>query len=156
VDILAPLVRELNERGYDVRCVDATSEADLGERFEVVFLGDILEHVTDPLGLLRFAGRHTEADGRIIATTPNPFSRKFLRRFRRDGAVVVNLDHVAWITPTMAMELARRAGMELRCYHLVKRMSRVQRALRRIAWRFTPAEFSFPDYIYEFGVDRSA
>ena len=28
VDILKPLVEELNKRGFDVRCVDATSDAD--------------------------------------------------------------------------------------------------------------------------------
>ena len=36
VDILESLVEELRQRGFDVRCVDATSEADLGERFERV------------------------------------------------------------------------------------------------------------------------
>lgn len=45
VDILEPLVEEVRKRGYDVRCVDATSGADLGERFEVVFIGDVIDPV---------------------------------------------------------------------------------------------------------------
>lgn len=150
IDILMPLVEELRQRGFDVRCVDATSDADLGERFERVFIGDVLEHVDNTVALLRFAARHLEAGGRIYASTPNPFSRKFFRRFRRDGTAIVNLDHLCWITPTQAMEIARRAGLALSAYHLIKRFSPARRLLKRLAWRFAPLEYSFPDFVYEF------
>lgn len=150
LDILEPLVLDLQARGYNVRCVDATSEADLGERFDVVFIGDVLEHVNNAVALLAFARRHLVPGGRIYATTPNPFSRKFFRQFRRDGVVVVNLDHLSWITPTMAMELSRRAGVRLAAYHLIKKLSPLNRWLKRLAWKVTPVEYSFPDYLYEF------
>ena len=150
LDVLEPLVKELNARGFNVVCADATSDADLGERFELVFIGDVLEHVNDTIALLRFAARHLAAGGRVFATTPNPFSRKFYRRFRRDGTAIVNLDHLCWITPTQALEIARRAGVELAAYHLVKRYSPAAAALHRLAWRFAPLEWSFPDFVYEF------
>jgi SAM-dependent methyltransferase len=150
VDIIEPLVKELNARGYNVVCADATSDQDLGERFELVFLGDILEHVNDPSRLLRFAGRHLAPQGRVIATTPNPFSRKFYRRFRVDGTPIVNLDHVRWITPTHALEMGRRAGLGLVAYHLVKRFSPAKRILKRLAWKISPLEWSFSDFVYEF------
>lgn len=151
LDILAPLVDELNTRGFNVRCVDATSEIDLGERFDVAFIGDVVEHVNNPVALLAFAGRHLAPGGRLYATTPNPFSRKFYRQFRaNNGALVANLDHVAWITPTLAMELARRAGLTLNAYHLVKQFSPLTRRFKALAWRFEPPEYSFPDYVYEF------
>ena len=150
IDVLAPLVEELKARGFDVRVADATSEQDLGERFELVFLGDVLEHVDSPVRLLRFAARHLAPGGRVYASTPNPFSRKFYRQFRRDGTPVVNLDHVCWVTPTQALELARRAGLALAAYHLVKPLGARQRALRELAWKFLPLEWSCPDYIYEF------
>ena len=151
LDILTSLVEELNTRGFNVRCVDATSDVDLGERFDVAFIGDVVEHVNNPVGLLAFAGRHLAPGGRLYATTPNPFSRKFFRQFRRNnGALVANLDHVAWITPTLAMELARRAGLNLTAYHLVKRFSPLMRRIKSLTWRVTPPEYSFPDYVYEF------
>jgi 2-polyprenyl-3-methyl-5-hydroxy-6-metoxy-1,4-benzoquinol methylase len=151
VDILEPLIKELKARGFNVICADATSDVDLGERFDVAFIGDVLEHVTNPTALLRFAARHLNAGGRVYATTPNPFSRKFYRRFRREGTVMVNLDHVCWITPTQALEIGRRAGSPLLAYHLVKRYNRRALALRRLAWKFAPLEWSFPDFLYEFG-----
>lgn len=150
IDILAPMVEELRRRGFDVRCVDATSSADLGQRFEAVFIGDVLEHVNDPVALLAFAARHLEPGGRIWASTPNPFCRKFLRQFRRRGVIIVNLDHLAWITPTMAMELARRSGLELAGVHLVKPIRGLERLWKRFTWRFfEPVEYSFSNYLYE-------
>jgi len=151
IDILAPLVEELNSRGFNVRCVDATSDVDLGERFDVAFIGDVIEHVDNAARLLKFAARHLAPGGRLYVTTPNPFSRKFVRQFKREGVMVVNLDHVAWITPTMAMELARRADIRLVAYHLVKPFSAFALAMKRlIGWRLEPVEYSFPDYLYEF------
>jgi SAM-dependent methyltransferase len=150
IDILEPLVNELNKRGFDVRCVDATSDADIGDRFEIVFLGDVIEHVDNPVALLRFAGRHLAPDGRILVSTPNPFSRKFYRRFRRHGTPVVNLDHCAWFTPTTALELARRAELALIAYHLPKPFTGIRRLYHHVVWHFEPLEYSFPDYIFEF------
>jgi len=150
LDILAPLVEELRGRGFNVRCVDATSDEDLGERFEIVFAGDVIEHVDNAVALLRFAGRHLAPGGRLYVTTPNAFSRKFYRQFRREGVMVTNLDHVAWISPTMALELGRRAGVRLEAYHLAKPYSGLNRALHEFLWRFTPAEYAFPEFVYEF------
>lgn len=154
IDILEPLVRELNGRGFNVRCVDATSDADLGERFDVVFIGDVMEHVDNPSALLKFAGRHLAPGGRILAATPNPFSRKFVRQFFRQGVVVVNLDHMAWFTPTMAIEIARRIGLDMTAYRLVKPIGGFDLALKRLAWRLdiAPVEYSFPDYLFEFAL----
>jgi len=151
IDIIEPLLDELKQRGLNVRCVDATSDIDLGERFEIIFIGDVMEHVSNPTALLSFAGRHLAAGGRIYASTPNPFSRKFYKHFHREhGVPVGNLDHVAWITPTQAMELARRAGLKMVAYHLTKDFSPITRRLKAFTWRFSPPEYSFPSYIYEF------
>lgn len=156
LDILEPLVGELNARGFNVRCVDATSAIDLGERFDVVFIGDVMEHVDNPSALLRFAGRHLAPGGRIFAATPNPFSRKFVRQFFRQGVIVVNLDHLAWFTPTQAYEIARRIGLEMKAYHLIKPASGLSLALKRLSWRLrvAPIEYSFPDYLFEFALPQ--
>ncbi len=156
LDILEPLVAELNRRGFNVRCVDATSELDLGERFDLVFIGDVMEHVDNPSALLRFAKRHLSAGGRIFAATPNPFSRKFVRQFLRQGVVVVNLDHMAWFTPTMALEISRRAGLRLVAYHLAKPIGGINGVIKKFAWHFgvSPVEYSFPDYLFEFSLPQ--
>lgn len=63
----------------------------------------------------------------------------------------MGIDHVAGITPTMAKELARRAGIQLVAYHLVKPFSAFAVAMKRlIGWRLELVKYSFPDYLYEF------
>lgn len=151
IDILEPLVDELNTRGFNVKCVDATSDIDLNEKFEVIYIGDVIEHVNNPIALLSFAARHLTTDGKIFVSTPNVFSKKFFRRFKKaNGAVVVNLDHVLWITPTQALEIARRAGVKLAAYHLIKKMSPVRKKIKKIVWKLEPPEYTFPNYLYEF------
>lgn len=117
VDIVEDAVRALCARGYDVRFVDATSEIDLGDRFTRVVIGDVIEHVDNPVSLLKFAARHLENDGLVLCTTPNPFFIGHLVRSFRDPPFVANGEHVSWITPTMALELGLRAGLELVAYH---------------------------------------
>ena len=113
VDILPAAVAVLRQRGFDIRCVDATSEVDLGERFARVVLGDVIEHVNDPVQLLLFAARHLDAAGEITVTTPNPFFIGHMLRAIREGTFIANAEHVSWITPTNAIELGLRAGLEL-------------------------------------------
>lgn len=116
VDILEEEIKQLRARSYDVRFVDATSDADLGERFARVVIGDVIEHVDNPVSLLRFAARHLEPGGRILCSTPNPFFIGYIVNSIRDSLFIANADHVYWITPTMALELAQRAGLRLHSY----------------------------------------
>lgn len=109
------LCEHYNAKGFDFRCVDATSNTDLGERFERIFIGDVIEHVNDPVALLTFAKRHLRADGRILLTTPNPFASRFRRHQRTMGTryVMANLEHTRWVSISTMHELAWRAGVEL-------------------------------------------
>lgn len=157
IDILAEMIDQLAKQGYNVRTVDATSDIDLGERFDLIFAGDVIEHVDNAVGLLKFSGRHLAPGGRILMSTPNAFSRKFVRQFRREGVIVVNLDHVAWVTPTMALEIAHRAGLQLTQVHLNKRLSKWKLWLKEnLVWKYEPVEYTFPDYLYEFRAPTNA
>lgn len=152
IDILESLVNDLNNKGYNIRCVDATSEVDLGEKFDVVFIGDVIEHVENPANLLRFAKRHLSNTGKILVATPNPLSRKFVKQFFKNKSVIVNLDHLAWFTPTMALELARRTDLVFSGYHLIKPFSKFKARLYSLLWKWIVPDYSFPDYLYEFKI----
>lgn len=104
-----------NAKGFDFRQVDATSDVDLGERFDRVFAGDVIEHVNDPVALLNFAKRHLKPGGRMLLTTPNPFAPRFRqhRAQRHTRYVMANLEHTRWISISNMHELAWRAGLQL-------------------------------------------
>lgn len=117
IDIVEKAVLDLQQKGYDVRLVDATSEVDIGERFERVVLGDVIEHVDNPVALLRFAARHLAPGGLIVCTTPNPLYIGNFLEIIRNGILIANAEHISWITPSNAMELASRAGLSLTRLH---------------------------------------
>jgi len=149
IEINAELCEHYNQKGYRFKCIDATSEIDLGERFDRVFMGDVIEHVNNPVALLQFAKRHLVAGGRILLTTPNPYyfagigtrSRKKNRPF-----FIANFEHTCWITPTNANELARRSGLQFtRIYfpqgslkkRLLEALGLIENAHKEFMYEFT-------------------
>lgn len=147
IDILDDILEELKRRGYNVRKADATSEEDLGERFDVVFIGDVLEHVSRPVDLLLFAKRHLLPNGKILVTTPNPFYFYLFFEVIRNGLAMANLDHVSYVTPTLALELGRRAGLDLSRFIFFKGSNRRWKYLVK---QIAPLEIISPMHYYEF------
>jgi len=148
IDILDDLVTSLSAKGFNIRCVDALSDTDLGERFDRVICGDVIEHVDNPNRLLRFAKRHLKTGGSIFVSTPNPYSLRVIREVLTKGTFVANFDHVAWYTPSVMNEVAERAELSLRAYYVfVGSPDPIKNALKRIF----PAEMQPLTIIYELG-----
>jgi SAM-dependent methyltransferase len=68
----AEQIGPLRELGYDIRQGDAEG-FDLGERFDVVMAGELIEHLSNPGLFLDCAKRHLRPDGTLLLTTPNRF-----------------------------------------------------------------------------------
>ena len=64
-----------------------------GHKFDVIFLGNVLEHVLDPAALVDQLKNLLEKDGLLVITVPNDFSD--LQRFLLDKSEV---DEEYWIT----------------------------------------------------------
>jgi len=115
VDILEEYAAALNKEGFDIRVCDATSDETIGEQFDVVVIGDVIEHVSDTVKLVKFAIRHLNDHGEVIIKTPNPYYTGSIKKNLREMPFV-NLEHLSWITPTMMLEIARRANCKLSKY----------------------------------------
>lgn len=162
VEINPELCKHYNAKGFDFRCADATSDADLGERFDRVFMGDVIEHVNDPAALLLFAKRHLRPDGKMLLTTPNPFAPRFRRhRSQRNTLyVMANLEHTRWVSISNMHELALRTGLEMTALHwpLLKKPKKSQAAARaaimgkRLMLKFLPLEDVFTEYAFELAI----
>ncbi|TCP29372.1 class I SAM-dependent methyltransferase [Sphingomonas sp. BK235] len=113
VDINAPAVEAMRQLGYDVVLADATGDTDIGKRFDCVIIGDVIEHVSDLEGLLRFADRHLTPDGILVISTPNPFFVRHVTRAWFSRPMIANFEHVSWVTESNIIELVRRTGMSL-------------------------------------------
>lgn len=150
VDIVEDAVHAMQHHGYNVRVCDITSD-DVGEKFDLMVVGEVIEHLGSPEGLFQAANRVLVPSGRIVLTTPNPyFIRHVLNAFR--GRLDVNVDHVTWFTPHGIAELAERCGLSLVSYRGVlfddsrSWLRRVQMAIGKRL--LLPDSLSYT-YIYE-------
>jgi len=168
-EIMPELVEHYRGKGFDFRHVDATSDVDLGDRFDRVFIGDVIEHVNDPIALLRFANRHLKPDGRILVTTPNPFAPRFRRHRASRGTryVMANLEHTRWVSISNMHEIAWRADLDLvkLRWPLLKKpkVSQIMRSAallgKRLLVSLAPLEEVFVEYAFELaprGDERAA
>lgn len=111
VDILADDVAALRAEGFDVVCHDLT-ESPLDDTFDVIVVGEVIEHLGNPEALLANCRRMLLPGGRLILTTPNPYmlhrAVRGLRSADRESA-----DHVALFGPTHLLALGQRTGLVL-------------------------------------------
>ncbi len=85
------------------------------ETFDVILMGDILEHFLEPQNILRLVKPYLKTDGYIVASVPNvanwtiriPLLFGFFR-YKKDGIVV--WQHYRYFTYKTARELIEKAG----------------------------------------------
>jgi 2-polyprenyl-3-methyl-5-hydroxy-6-metoxy-1,4-benzoquinol methylase len=111
VELDGALAAKARERGFDVVAADAQS-MDLGRTFQVVWAGEVIEHLSCVGGFLDAAHRHLEPDGRLVLTTPNVFAvSNFV--YRLGGRPRVNKGHTCWFDEVTLSQLLRRHGYEI-------------------------------------------
>lgn len=112
-DVAAEGVEAARRDGYEAYAVDCTDQNAVNatglEPFDVVVLGEVIEHVANP-GLLLEALKQTVAPGgRLVLTTPNAnrLVNVMLAALRRE---ILHPDHVAVYSPTTLRSLLERSG----------------------------------------------
>ena len=111
VDILEKDVQNLRSEGYSVECADAQN-LDLGRTFEVIVLGELIEHLTDFNGLLKSIDEHLAPGGKIIITTPNATAVHWTA-LRLLNIEFVNDEHTCWFDRVTLSQLLARYGFSL-------------------------------------------
>lgn len=121
IDVNEEGIEELTRRGFPsltVGDVTTPSQELLDEGWDLLFLGEILEHTDDPIGFLRgIREAWGPAVSTVVVTVPNAFSWSTLRATLR-GNEIINTDHRYWFTPYTAAKVATRAGFEVEEIHM--------------------------------------
>ncbi len=114
IDILEQDIQELKKRGYDVEVQNAES-FQVDDRFEVVFAGELIEHLSNPGAFLDRCREALAADGRLLLTTPNAFALSRLLRslLGLHNDPPANEEHTAWYSPKVLATLLARHGFEI-------------------------------------------
>lgn len=106
-------VQALAGMGYDIREGDA-EQFDLGEQFDVVVAGELIEHLSNPGSFLDCAGKHLVEGGKLLLTTPNRYSILSLGSVIKSGNVPTYrkpiAKHVVYFDSDALSSLLKRHG----------------------------------------------
>jgi 2-polyprenyl-3-methyl-5-hydroxy-6-metoxy-1,4-benzoquinol methylase len=120
IDVSEDAVAKLKEQGFSDVLVGDAQSFDLDHRFDTIVAGEVIEHVGRPEEFLRTAARHLKPGGRIVLTTPYPFSLfYFLYALKNFPRTCVNPEHTMWFCPSTLTELASRAGLRVDRWRLI-------------------------------------
>lgn len=112
IDIALEDVASMVSHGYDVRVIDAQtmSSHEWGEAFDIVLLGDVIEHITNPGMVIEEARKVLAVGGKIVITVPNAFGIiRYVKSFFRYEQV--HSDHVAYYSSGVLDTLARNTSL---------------------------------------------
>jgi SAM-dependent methyltransferase len=124
VDLNPDTVATACESGLDVIAGDLESCHWPAGSFDAIYMGDLIEHVPDPLRTLQLATRLLNTGGLLMIRTPNAgssFATSTLKTWSRLGLPWPHSEapyHLHEFTPKGLSTLVRRAGLgvvELRC-----------------------------------------
>lgn len=80
--------------------------------FDVIFAGDLIEHLPNPGLFLETCKKHLKDDGLIIVTTPNCFNLFNLAEKLSKDEPTVNADHTCYFNHKTLKVLMRKMGFE--------------------------------------------
>ena len=112
VDILADAVAALAAKGWNVRTHDVCAGPIEGEMFDVIVMGEVIEHLGAPSAMLDNLAPMLAPGGRVVITTPNPYMLHRVAKYLR-GSFPDSVDHAMLLSPPNMAELGRRSGLEL-------------------------------------------
>lgn len=96
----------------------AGADQDLGHDYDAVILGDVIEHLPDPLTTLRRAVELLRPGGEVIISVPNfghwyPRLRAATGLFGYDRRGILDDTHLRFFTRRSLLRLVRRAGLDV-------------------------------------------
>jgi SAM-dependent methyltransferase len=121
VDIHTDNMRRMQQLGYRRLIVGEAERLPLEGRFDTIVAGEVIEHLSNPGAFFAGARALLSAEGRIIVTTPYPFSLlNMLYAFVKFPRTCQNPEHACWFCPRTMTELARRADLRVVVWELVE------------------------------------
>lgn len=139
-DINAEGISELNERGYLVLSPEDLEKS--GRKFDLIVMGDVIEHVNDPGQFLSFYAQFLNEGGEMIICTPNSFGARYFLQILIYGYPVINDEHTMAFDPFVMLELFKRIQLEPSEFYWLKEY-RKSKKLQQYLIQFRAAIYIF-------------
>jgi SAM-dependent methyltransferase len=113
-DVLSDDVALARADGFDIEVGNAETYL-TSEPYEVVFAGDLIEHLSNPGMFLNCSYRNLVNGGALVFSTPNTYSLAKLVRvvMRLTNEPPVNPEHTFYFTPQTLQQLVVRHGFRV-------------------------------------------
>ena len=118
VDINKEGIQLMNENGFEV--YEPDSLLSKNEKFDLVVMGDVIEHVNDPGSFLSFYAQFLNDDGRMIICTPNSFGIRYTLQVLFYGKPGTNEEHTLAFDPYVMLELFSRVNLDPHEFYWLK------------------------------------
>lgn len=115
VDILTDQILELKKLGYSMHSVKELEEKN--QRYEVVLISDVIEHVNDPVAFLSYYANFLSPGGRMLVSTPNSNRSLNFVNILFNNNYTVNEEHVFWFCPRTFAEVAVRSKLTIKEFY---------------------------------------
>jgi len=123
VDIDEVGISYAKEYGYDI-LMENCETMDLGKKFDVIVMSDVIEHVNAPVVAIRNLLSHLDDGGRLIITTPNALSGNICLRSLIRKDVNVFWDHVTTYYPEHFQAICDRLRCKLEAVYMFDHVDR--------------------------------
>jgi 2-polyprenyl-3-methyl-5-hydroxy-6-metoxy-1,4-benzoquinol methylase len=111
VDIVTEKIAELQSKGFNI--VHYNDLGKLQQKFDVIVMGDVIEHVDNPVGFIADYSNFLNADGIMLITTPNAKRAFDFVNILISGKYWHNEEHTFWLCPKTMIEVTERAKMDI-------------------------------------------
>lgn len=111
VDIDDEGINMLRQQGFNTKKADVMT-MDLGQQYQVIIAGELIEHLPDPGQFLRNMRKHLTPDGTILITTPNPFCWRQVWKIWLYNKPQVHEEHTCWFDPITLHHLCYLSGLD--------------------------------------------
>ncbi len=114
-------LKKLNiENCYYYDLFESNIEEIENQLYDYVLLGEILEHIADPVAFLSMIRLKFKNSKNLIITVPNALSSKNIYNIKR-GIEEINTDHKYWFTPYTLAKVITEAGFKFESLYFVDR-----------------------------------
>lgn len=103
----------------DIACCDIV-EYETEKQYDVIVMGDVFEHVTDPMKVMRKARAMLKEDGVLWLSTPN-YNCAYARMEKFEHCMWHELNHYTYVSYESMKKLLERLNLEVVQYEMSKR-----------------------------------
>lgn len=103
----------------DIACCDIV-EYETEKQYDVIVMGDVFEHVTDPMKVMRKVSAMLKEDGVLWLSTPN-YNCAYARMEKFEHCMWHELNHYTYVSYESMKKLLERLNLEVVQYEMSKR-----------------------------------